>query len=474
MPVHCECWARLCRTCHAPLTKEAGSTLDLRWKLGQTDRGVKAAHTHLGITMTHRIVRALLFSAPALLFASNGCVPSFADQIAALADGGTAITVSFEMHLERFDTMTGKFQTLPAPPTKRNSFTVESSGGRVIVFGGLDANGTYVSAVDVYDPMVGRWTKGAPWKGAHMAYSAKIGDTVCLFGGAAGRDAHLSRDVDCYDVLTDTWTSKTPVPEDVGGGLYPAVWGGRVWLLGSTKFDSQDLVTPLATAYSFDPVADKWTKVSAPPSSRGGAGVVPYDQKLYVIAGFSKPSEKTAEPDSKMLVYDPLADTWKTGAQMPSRGIGFGLDALSSGPVAYFGMMPPVLHRYDVSRDLWTAGKEPPRDIDAGVYTSVVLGGNLYMLVLVDRVHSNRTDSSGKLWKYDAKKDEWAIVGARSPDNRDALFFGSVIGDSIFYTGVFTTVHLSPVVRPDASALDAGAATDARASGSDGGADAGL
>lgn len=403
-------------------------------------------------------ISLIALSSAAFLGSSvGGCVPSFADTLAELADGSAKVSVDFEMHLERFDTRSGKFHTLPAPPTKRNLFTVGAAAGKVVVVGGLDNDGNYVSQVDVYDPGLLRWNRGAPWKRAHTAYSVVVGDLMCFFGGAAGADAHLSRDMDCYDALADAWTARAPVPDDVGGGLYPVAHGGKIYLLGSTKFDSKNLVTPLATAYSYDPKNDTWAKVAQPPSSRGGAGVVPYNDKLYVLAGFSKPSEQSAPPDSEMLVYDPSSDTWATGPQMPGRGIGFGVDALSTGPAAYFGLLNPALHHYDVSKKTWIAGKEPERDFDAGVYTSVVHEGNLYVLVVLDKAHSNRTESSGKLWKYDAAKDAWSIVGTRSPDSRDALFYGAPVGDSLFFVGAFTNVRITKAAapQPDAGLVDA-------------------
>ncbi len=384
-----------------------------------------------------------------LVLGLPGCDPALLSSVAGLADGSVKGSVEFEMHLERFDTRTGQFEVLAPPPTKRNGFTVETAAGKVLVVGGLNQDGNYVANVDVYDPAARAWKAGAPWTRAHTAYTAKLGDTVCYFGGAAGRDAHLSRDMDCYDAAADRWTARAALPEDVGGGLYPAVHEGKIYLLGSTRFDSKDLVTPLAIAYVYDPSTDTWGKVPQPPSARGGAAVGGSGGKLYVVAGFSKASDKNAPPEREMLIFDPKAATWSTGKQMPARGIFFGVDALSSGPVAYFGAMPPALHRYDATRDEWIAGKEPARPFDAGVYTSLVHQGNLYVLVLVDKLKSRSTESSGKLWRYDAAKDEWAILGARSPDDRDALFGGVGVGDSIYFAGVFSFIQLTKVTPAD-------------------------
>lgn len=361
----------------------------------------------------------------------------------AIADAGVTASVQFEMHLERFDAATGTFEVLTPPPTKRNLFGVENAAGKVLVVGGVNEQGNYLTNVDVYDPTTKAWTAGAPWTRPHLAYRAKVGDLVCFFGGAQGADQRISRDNDCYDASKNEWSQRAPVPDDVGGGVYPAVYDGKIYVLGGTKFDSKSIVMPLSTAYAYDPKADAWTKLPEPPEARGGAGVVPFGDKLYVIAGFGKPqSNKELPPDGDMLVFEPKAGTWARAAQMPGRGIGFGLDALSTGVAAYFGIISPTLHRYDIPSNTWIAGKEPAKPFDAGVYTSLVHNGDLYLLVLVDKLKSRSTESSGKLWKYDAKGNTWAIVGSRSPETRDALFFGTGIGESVYFAGVFTTVNI--------------------------------
>ncbi|HRG94984.1 MAG TPA: hypothetical protein PLR99_01975 [Polyangiaceae bacterium] len=381
---------------------------------------------------------------------ATGCDPALLADVAGLADGSVKGSVTFEMHLERFDTKTGQLEVLAPPPTKRNGFTVSSAAGKVLVVGGLNQEGNYVSAVDVYDTTTKAWRAGAPWARPHTAYTARVGDTVCYLGGATGKDARLSRDMDCYDAAADRWSARAPVPEDVGGGLWPAVADGKIYLLGSTRFDSADLITPLSIAYVYDPATDAWAKLPPPPSPRGGAAVVPYGDTLYVVAGFSKASDKNAPPESTLLTFTPKTGAWGTGKQMPPRGIFFGVDTLSTGPAAFFGAMPPALHRYDPAKDAWIAGTEPSRPFDAGVYTSLVHQGDLYLLVLVDKLKSRSTESSGKLWKYDAARDAWAIVGTRGADTRDALFGGVGVGDSLYFAGVFTFIELTKTTPTDA------------------------
>src|SRR5262245_45165432 len=56
--------------------------------------------------------------------------------IPGLLDGGVAVSVRYDMNLERFDTKAGTFEALPAPPTKRNLFQVAEAQGKVVVLGG--------------------------------------------------------------------------------------------------------------------------------------------------------------------------------------------------------------------------------------------------------------------------------------------------------------------------------------------------
>lgn len=383
-----------------------------------------------------------------------------ADLNASLADGGIpsipSVKVRYEMNLERFDTTTGQFEVLPPPPTKRNLFNVQEARGKVVVVAGVDNHGDYVRAVEVFDPATATWKAGAEWPNPRDAFFVSVDGLVCAIGGTKGLDLAPKRDVECYDVDADAWTTKEPTPEGLGE-IYPAVLGGKVYVLGGATLSKSDIATPHTQAFAFDPRANTWSPLAPLPSPRGFAAVVPSGGKLYVVGGMREEAKKGGLGDREMLVYDAAANTWSAAPQMPAaRVIGFGVDAIGTkgGEIAtYFGLDNPLLDRYDAATNTWKNGTEPPETIDPGVYTSVIHDGDIYLLVLLDKIGSKGTSASGKLWKYDAAKDAWSVVGKRSPNERDALFYGTSIGTSLYFVGAFTYFDVS---QPSEATPDGG------------------
>ncbi len=392
---------------------------------------------------------------------------------AALEEAGVGANVTFEMHLERWDASGGTFTVLTPPPTHRNLFLVETVNGKIVVLGGLDESGDYSSAVEIYDPATSTWTTGAPWSNSHDAEGAVVGNLLCAMGGDTGLDLAPVRTVDCYDVTADAWTSRAPIPETVGHYFRPVVANGKIYVLGSERSDSQSVLVPYATAAVYDPVADTWASLTSAPSPRAAQTVLVGD-KAYLVGGFTgNVSGSSNQSDVGMQIYDLTTDSWSSAPDMPStRLIAFGVDPLGTEIAAYFGLLAgDTLDRFSTATNTWTPGTEPAQKLDVGVYTTVVNDGKLYVLDVADDVTSSSISSSGKLWQYDPAANAWTLAGQRSPDNRDALFFGQPIDQSIYFVGAFTSVSFKgPSGSVDASVsigieagvtLDAGASNDA-------------
>lgn len=355
------------------------------------------------------------------------------------------VSARYEMSLERFDTTTGAFTVLPAPPTKRNLFHVEEVRGKLVIVGGVDEDLDYVASVDVFDPATATWNVGARWPNVRNAQFVAVSGLLCAMGGTKGLALEPKTDVECYDVDADAWSKRAPIPADVGY-TDPAVHEGRVYLLGGTNWDGQARIN-LAhdKAFAYDPAGDAWATLPSLPSGRGDAAVVRSGDRFLVLGGFrgTTPSTIGKACETEALAFDTKTQAWSTVPQMPhARLIGFGVDPVGSGEVAtYFGLgSGPTLDRFEPATGRWRSGTEPTEKIDPGVYTRVAYGGDLFLLVVADKLSSNGTSASGKLWKYASAEDRWSIVGRRAPDQRDALFYGKAIGTSLYFAGAFTNL----------------------------------
>lgn len=376
-------------------------------------------------------------------------IQSNIDSIAAqIADSGIDLTVHYDMSLERFDTTTKTFEVLTPPPTERNLFWVEQAHDKLVVIGGVDTRAKLVANVDVYDPVAKTWKAGASWTNPRTANFVHVDNLVCAVAGSL--ELAAKRDVECYDVDADAWSTRKPVPDEVGD-VNPVAFNGKIYLLGGTILGGQNLVTPHTKAFAYDPKTDAWATLPNLPSPRGLAASIPTGEKLYVVGGISAAQTGTDGPATRdMLVFDPAktdATAWTAAPQMPNpRVIGFGVDAIGqSGELAtYFGLDgKPLLDRYSASTNSWRNGTEPTEEIAPGVYTRVVYEGDIYLLVILDKIGSKGTSASGKLWKYDAAADSWSVIGQRSPNERDALFFGQAIGQSLYFAGAYTSAKIT-------------------------------
>jgi N-acetylneuraminic acid mutarotase len=365
----------------------------------------------------------------------------------ALADAGGDLPdpeVSYEMSFERFDPATGEFETLEAPPTERGVPFALASGGKVVVFGGYDEDLNYQSEVDVYDPATGTWSEGARWTNTRLAPVVEVNGLVCALGGFRTIDAE-TEDVECYDVARDEWTDRAPLPSTSLDSYWPVVYDGKIYILGGARLSLDDLVEPLDGAWVYDPELDTWSELAPLPAPRGGASAHVIGNHIYVVGGFSESTHDSDNADDgSMFVYEPATDSWQAAPNMPHARFLYGADSFGGEVAVYLGgTQGPLLDRYSPETNSWRAGTEPTTPLDPGVYTTVVHGDSLYVLVLADAAGTYGTSATGKLHRYSMPDDEWTLAGQRDPDNRDAYFVGNSLDDGIYFVGSFTRVALA-------------------------------
>ena len=194
----------------------------------------------------------------------------------------------------------------------------------------LGAFGSGAGTVQIYDPQTDTWGFGMDppfWAGSSA--SAVINGEIYLCGGVATNE-HTIPDLAKYDPVADTWTTLTPMLQPRnhaasatdGQKLY--IFGGR----GPGSGDSNTLANGFDTVQIYDPATDTWVSSEDPgstlaplPQARGGMGkAVYFGGEFYVMGGETEDGEG-ATPDrvySRVDIYDPVADTWRQGAPMPT------------------------------------------------------------------------------------------------------------------------------------------------------------
>jgi N-acetylneuraminic acid mutarotase len=201
--------------------------------------------------------------------------------------------------------------------------------GKWFLIGGLSGNSK--GKVQIYDPVLDQWTLGAtmPWNGGSVS-TALIGGKIYAAGGIVGNTTVDNCAV--YDIAQNSWTNLTPMPSQQGRNHAAAgTDGSRFFIFGGRGIGSGPGNT-VANGYPdvqiYDPATDTWTTSLDPgstltpmPIGRGGTGkAVFYKGELHVFGGetLNGPGAKPGNVYDRVDVYDPIANTWRLEAPMPT------------------------------------------------------------------------------------------------------------------------------------------------------------
>ena len=118
-----------------------------------------------------------------------------------------------------------------------------------------------------------------------------------------------------YDIATDTWSTKTPIPTPTER-YASAVINGKIYVLGGSNANSG--LNLLSDMQIYDPASDSWS--SAPCQWHEDVAAVATSGvyapiKLYEIGDFSGYSDNYI---SNNVIYDPNTGVWSDGAAMPT------------------------------------------------------------------------------------------------------------------------------------------------------------
>ncbi len=199
-------------------------------------------------------------------------------------------------------------------PSQRHSATLV--GDKVVVIGGVSASGAG-KKVWIYDSRSGTWSMGADAGTRHIAHGAvAIGNQKvlviggdCQFGIAV---ACLTGSVEEYDVASNTWAQKSPMPIPLHSSSTTQLADGRILVAGgSNNFGSVD------TAQIYDPAANIWsTRVSSMNESRYYHTATLLKSGKVLVAGGNKVLNGVATASKTAEIYDPATNAWTLVAPM--------------------------------------------------------------------------------------------------------------------------------------------------------------
>ena len=206
---------------------------------------------------------------------------------------------SFTNVNEVYDPATDTWETMEPMPTPRSGVRANVVNGKIYFIGGDDPDVSIDWGAsthnEVYDPATDTWSTKNPVPHPTTRYaSAVFDDKIYVIGGYIGRGGArdgaeaLHFDLNqVYDTETDSWTYGAPLTEGYGS-VAGAVTTGvnaprRIYVLGEMRRSFGDNTDYFVRVY--DPVGDSWASGANIPTDRGNFGVAVLDDMLYVIGG---------------------------------------------------------------------------------------------------------------------------------------------------------------------------------------------
>ncbi len=180
-------------------------------------------------------------------------------------------------------------------PTPTQNFAIAAYKNKIYCMNGKN---------EVYDVETNTWENKMPMPTPRSSLQANVVDgKIYLIGGYPNGTLN-----EVYDPETDTWTTETPMPT-ASSGYASAVVDNKIYIIDSnlnqiydTETDTWSQGTPSPSDFLLGGAAGATTGVNAP-------------KRIYVLGEYSNIWE--GEPPYFVRVYDPEKDVWSFGADIP-------------------------------------------------------------------------------------------------------------------------------------------------------------
>jgi N-acetylneuraminic acid mutarotase len=261
-------------------------------------------------------------------------------------------------------------------PTGRGSLAlaVANSGGKPILYAIGGDEGRYsTDTVEAYNVATNTWTMKAPLPAPLTSTNGVglIAGKLYVSGGVIRNHDNESGDayvysLYAYDIVTNTWTRKADMPRPIARGI-SGVINNKLYVLtgfcGQNGFGQNqcaDFVT--RRLYVYDPVTNTWdTSLPWCPDAHvnGAGGVI--NGKFYVVGGTGSDHNGSR----KLHVFDPATRRWTIKAPMPVARFGIGAAVLGNrlyviGGGTNSGAIVNTVQAYNPMNDTWITKASMP------------------------------------------------------------------------------------------------------------------
>ena len=197
--------------------------------------------------------------------------------------------------------------------------TVTNAAGQSVLYaiGGVTEAGGSLSRVQAYNVATNTWTYRAPMPVPLFSTNgAGVIDGKIYVSGGLIQDRHTAhRDLYMYDPATNTWTRKRDMPTDTWGGV-TGVINNQLYVLTCEREEECYGGDPLPL-YRYDPATDQWALLAFAPTQDQPMGAV-IGGKLY----FTGDPRSFSGPNGRFTVYDPATNQFTAKAPVPTIRVG--------------------------------------------------------------------------------------------------------------------------------------------------------
>ena len=182
-------------------------------------------------------------------------------------------TLQSHNKFERFDPVTNTWETLDPLSVARGGSACAVLDGKLYVIGGQN-----LTSVEIYDPVSNSWSVGVSLPNeVNHGTAITVDKEIYLISGRNSSDSNINK-VFCFDSTLNKWSEKANAPTTRHGAKL--VWyENRIWAIGGVNDTYLDVVE------SYDPFTDTWRSENSLSTPRHWAVAWVENNKIYVGGG---------------------------------------------------------------------------------------------------------------------------------------------------------------------------------------------
>ncbi|KAK3508853.1 hypothetical protein QTP70_010517 [Hemibagrus guttatus] len=168
------------------------------------------------------------------------------------------------------------------------------------------------ATVECYNPRTNEWSYVAKMNEPHYGHAGTVYGGYMYISGGITHDT-FQKELMCFDPEADRWTQKAPMTT-VRGLHCMCTVGDRLYVIGGNHFRGTSDYDDVLSCEYYSPALDVWTGIAAMLRGQSDVGVAVFDNKIYVVGGYSWNNRCMVEIVQK---YDPDKDEWHKVFDLP-------------------------------------------------------------------------------------------------------------------------------------------------------------